>query len=86
MLSTARLPFMAILAVLCTPVPSSAQRGPEASTALPDTIPIFPLPTVPLFPNTTAPLHIFEPRYRAMVADALARDSIIGMSRSVCGP
>jgi Lon protease-like protein len=46
---------------------------------LPDTIPIFPLATVPLFPNTTAPLHIFEPRYRAMVADALAGDSIIGM-------
>jgi Lon protease-like protein len=32
-----------------------------------------------LFPHSTRPLHIFEPRYRAMVADALEGDSIIGM-------
>ena len=38
---------------------------------LPPTIPIFPLPNVVLFPNVFLPLHIFEPRYRAMVADAL---------------
>ena len=42
-------------------------------------IPIFPLPNVVLFPNVFLPLHIFEPRYRAMVADALAGDRIIGM-------
>ena len=47
---------------------------------LPATIPIFPLPNVVLFPNVFLPLHIFEPRYRAMVADALAGDRIIGMS------
>jgi Lon protease-like protein len=46
---------------------------------LPATIPIFPLEDVVLFPNSTRPLHIFEPRYRAMVADALEGDSIIGM-------
>jgi Lon protease-like protein len=46
---------------------------------LPATIPIFPLPNVVLFPNVFLPLHIFEPRYRAMVADALAGDRIIGM-------
>ena len=46
---------------------------------LPGTIPIFPLPNVVLFPNVFLPLHIFEPRYRAMVADALAGDRIIGM-------
>ena len=46
---------------------------------LPPTIPIFPLPNVVLFPNVFLPLHIFEPRYRAMVADALAGDRIIGM-------
>ena len=45
----------------------------------PDTIPIFPLPNVVLFPNVFLPLHIFEPRYRAMVKDALASDRIIGM-------
>ena len=46
---------------------------------LPPTIPIFPLPNVVLFPNVFLPLHIFEPRYREMVADALAGDRIIGM-------
>ena len=47
---------------------------------LPATIPIFPLPNVVLFPHVFLPLHIFEPRYRAMVADALAGDRLIGMS------
>ena len=46
---------------------------------LPPTIPIFPLPNVVLFPNVFLPLHIFEPRYRQMVADALKGDRIIGM-------
>jgi Lon protease-like protein len=46
---------------------------------LPPTIPLFPLPNVVLFPNVFLPLHIFEPRYRAMVGDALAGDRIIGM-------
>ena len=43
------------------------------------TIPIFPLPNVVLFPNVFLPLHIFEPRYREMVADALDGDRMIGM-------
>ena len=42
-------------------------------------LPIFPLPTVVLFPNVFLPLHIFEPRYRQMIGDALAGDRIIGM-------
>jgi Lon protease-like protein len=46
---------------------------------LPPTIPIFPLPNVVLFPNVFLPLHIFEPRYRNMVGDALDGDRIIGM-------
>ena len=46
---------------------------------LPPTIPIFPLPNVVLFPHVFLPLHIFEPRYRAMVADALEGDRLIGM-------
>jgi uncharacterized protein len=49
------------------------------SWILPPTIPIFPLPNAVLFPNVFLPLHIFEPRYRAMVRDALASDLIIGM-------
>ncbi|OFW01281.1 MAG: hypothetical protein A3I61_15330 [Acidobacteria bacterium RIFCSPLOWO2_02_FULL_68_18] len=46
---------------------------------MPAIIPIFPLESATLFPNGSAPLHIFEPRYRAMVADALKGDRIIGM-------
>jgi len=46
---------------------------------LPSEIPIFPLPNVVLFPSALLPLHIFEPRYRAMVADALEGERLIGM-------
>jgi Lon protease-like protein len=46
---------------------------------LPPTIPLFPLPNAVLFPNVFLPLHIFEPRYREMVADTLEGDRIIGM-------
>src|SRR4051794_27037828 len=45
-----------------------------------DLLPLFPLPTVVLFPNVFLPLHIFEPRYREMVADAVASDRMIGMA------
>lgn len=37
-------------------------------------IPIFPLPEVVFFPETVLPLHVFEPRYRQMIADCLAGD------------
>ena len=42
-------------------------------------ISIYPLPGAVLYPGLQLPLHIFEPRYRAMVSDALARDRRIGM-------
>jgi Lon protease-like protein len=42
-------------------------------------IPIFPLAGAILFPRAQLPLHIFEPRYREMVRDALAGDHLIGM-------
>ncbi|MYI75519.1 MAG: Lon family ATP-dependent protease, partial [Acidobacteria bacterium] len=42
-------------------------------------VPLFPLPNVVLFPRVFLPLHIFEPRYREMVRDALAADRTIGM-------
>jgi Lon protease-like protein len=40
---------------------------------------LFPLPNVVLLPGTTLPLHVFEPRYRRMLADALDSDRLIGM-------
>lgn len=42
-------------------------------------VPVFPLSGVLLFPRTQLPLHIFEPRYRTMVRDALASDRLIAM-------
>ncbi|HEV7659031.1 MAG TPA: LON peptidase substrate-binding domain-containing protein [Allosphingosinicella sp.] len=49
---------------------------------MPDTllrVPIFPLAGALLFPRSQLPLHIFEPRYRAMIRDALASDRLIAM-------
>jgi hypothetical protein len=43
------------------------------------TVPLFPLPNVVLFPKTLRPLHIFEPRYRAMIAEAISGEGLIGM-------
>ncbi|HMC92491.1 MAG TPA: LON peptidase substrate-binding domain-containing protein [Allosphingosinicella sp.] len=42
-------------------------------------VPVFPLAGALLFPGAQLPLHIFEPRYRSMVRDALASDRLIGM-------
>ena len=47
--------------------------------APPEILPVFPLTGVLLLPGMVLPLHIFEPRYRAMVADALAGGGHIGM-------
>lgn len=46
---------------------------------LPDTIPVFPLTGVLLLPHGQLPLNIFEPRYIAMVDDAMAGSRMIGM-------
>jgi Lon protease-like protein len=40
---------------------------------------LFPLPGLVLFPHAVQPLHIFEPRYRQMAADALAGDRLIAL-------
>ena len=53
----------------------SDKNSPEKNIV----IPLFPLPTTVFYPNTSLPLHIFEPRYRSMVADALNGKGEIGM-------
>src|SRR3989442_4874975 len=72
-----------LVGLLCLPAAASAQPAKRGTAgepgALPVMIPIFPLQDVMLFPNAFRPLLIFEPRYRAMVADALDGDRIIGM-------
>lgn len=44
-------------------------------------IPVFPLPDVVLFPNTRLPLHVFEPRYKQMIADCLAGDKMLAIAQ-----
>ena len=46
---------------------------------------IFPLPGAILFPGLQLPLHLFEPRYRALVSDAMARDRRIAMIQPQAG-
>lgn len=46
---------------------------------------VFPLPSVVLLPGAAAPLHIFEPRYRALVKDALESDGLIAMAQVMPG-
>ncbi|HVR44316.1 MAG TPA: LON peptidase substrate-binding domain-containing protein [Thermoanaerobaculia bacterium] len=43
------------------------------------TLRLFPLPNLVFFPATRLPLHVFEPRYRQLVSEALATDERIGM-------
>jgi uncharacterized protein len=46
---------------------------------LPQHIPVFPLSGALLLPRADLPLNIFEPRYHAMIQDAMASDRLIGM-------
>ena len=56
---------------------NASYRGPET---LPDEIPVFPLPGALLLPRGQMPLNIFEPRYLAMIDDALrSGHRLIGM-------
>ena len=46
-----------------------------------DALPLFPLPDVVLFPGALLPLHVFEPRYRQLVADALDAGGALALPR-----
>ena len=48
---------------------------------VPDTVPVMTLPETVFFPQALLPLHIFEPRYRQMLRDVLARDRIFAIAR-----
>lgn len=59
---------------------SARPSGKLSLAEMPATLPIFPLQGVLLLPRGKLPLNVFEPRYLAMVEDALAtRDKLIGM-------
>ncbi|NMO17854.1 ATP-dependent protease [Pyxidicoccus fallax] len=56
---------------------TAQERVERAASALK----VFPLPSAVLFPHTVIPLHIFEPRYRALVRDALAGDRVMALGQ-----
>jgi len=58
------------------PPPGFVHDLAQALTALP----IFPLPKTVLFPGAVLPLHIFEPRYRAMIRDCLAEHKALAVA------
>lgn len=60
-------------------MPDLPQTSSSDAFHIPQVLPIFPLPNVVFFPDTYLPLHIFEPRYRDMVADASRKGLCIGM-------
>lgn len=43
------------------------------------TVPLFPLPGIVLFPGVKVPFYVFEPRYRAMLAEALDGQGLLGI-------
>lgn len=45
-----------------------------------EALPLFPLPRVVLMPGDLLPLHVFEPRYRALVAHVAAGERLIGIA------
>ena len=68
-------------------LPMTDAMGRKPRTALPDSIPLFPLPGALLLPGGQLPLNIFEPRYLRMVDDALAGARMIGMIQpAAAGP
>ena len=76
----AAIVFGLVVIVSASAAAQSRSAAPNASV-LPAEIPLFPLPETSLFPGVSRPFLIFEPRYRAMIADALEGDKIIGMVR-----
>lgn len=63
---------------------SESRRKTSLEEAL-DAIPVFPLPQVVLFPEALLPLHIFEPRYRAMIRDCLDTHGAIAIAQLTNG-
>jgi Lon protease-like protein len=59
-----------------------ANSAPSTGDRLAALIPLFPLDVV-LFPGTPLPLHIFEPRYKEMIGECLARQQFFGVIRAV---
>lgn len=63
----------------------SINRPYREADALPSVVPVFPLTRALLLPRGELPLNIFEPRYLAMIDDAIASERIIGMVQPLPG-
>jgi len=60
----------------------------ELDITMPSEVPVMTLPNVAFFPQALLPLHIFEPRYRAMLSDVLASDrlfAVAGLDQRLAG-
>jgi len=68
-----------LILLLLTPRGAGAQIAPMSIPDLPATIPLFPLTNVAVLPFAELPLRVFEPRYKAMLSDALASNRVIGI-------
>lgn len=53
---------------------------PQILASFPGTARLFPLPSVVVYPEALVPLKVFEPRYVALVQEALADDGLVGMA------
>ncbi len=56
------------------------EESPFELAAFSGKVRLFPLPNLVVFPHVMQPLHIFEPRYRALLEDALASDGLIALA------
>jgi Lon protease-like protein len=57
-----------------------SSSDPSSLSGFSGVVRLFPLPNLVLFPNIIQPLHIFEPRYRRLLADALADDRLMALA------
>lgn len=56
------------------------EESPFSSCPFSGRVRLFPLPNLVLFPHVMQPLHIFEPRYRSLIQDALRSDRLIALA------
>jgi Lon protease-like protein len=76
---------MRLLATFLLPTARRLPVCPSILQPMPRELPIFPLPLV-LFPGASQPLHIFEPRYRRLLADCLEADRRFGIAFAAADP
>lgn len=64
---------------------STASERPDFDLSIPRELPLFPLNVV-LFPGMPLPLHVFEPRYHALVKRCLMENRVFGVTLISSGP